>query len=181
MSESIKVYSRPVDVVNILLPKSLEPQHTFIVYTKSNGDQFIYRGGPENGNMLTDNLKVTTGKYVERAPDYVDPKIFESYQSQTLKTGENLSSIWKQFERREMIVNKMGRDYEPFGNNCNAVVNDALDYIGDKEMTKSWNKFVKENTSIIPNSDGLMRLGDSSIFSEPLKNPDGTTFFKIAA
>lgn len=30
MSESIKVYSRPVDVVNILLSKSLEQQHTFM-------------------------------------------------------------------------------------------------------------------------------------------------------
>lgn len=46
------------------------PQHLYIVHTKDNGEQIAYRGGPEKGNFLRDDLKVAKLSYRSRHPDF---------------------------------------------------------------------------------------------------------------
>ena len=76
MKESITVYSRPVGNTGFL-PEAIQPQHTFLIYTKSNGEKFIYRGGPDT-NMITGDLKVTASTYEKGSIDWVDPQILST-------------------------------------------------------------------------------------------------------
>lgn len=60
----IEVWTRDVKVP-FEIPILGKGQHLFIIHTNSGGDRTILRGGPQNDNMLLDNIKIIQSPYTK--------------------------------------------------------------------------------------------------------------------
>jgi len=114
--------------------------HKYIIYTDSNSDQWIARGGPENGDGYddrggTDNsFPGTFGRVVtevkpyvldETTPDWVSP-LSDPDPSEVIAEDADLSSYWADIVQYMDDFNFFPYQYQPLGQNSNAAVDDVL-------------------------------------------------------
>ena len=133
---TIEIRTRDVKGTSFL-PEHKTPQHTFLIYTKNNGDQYILRGGQDlsdsnfNNLLNTDNinagdLEVVLDRYDwnginenEKPIDWNDGDI--TIHSETIASGSqvNLQIIWNAMITEGQRINNEGYDYEYLTQNCN--------------------------------------------------------------
>ncbi|MBV6389634.1 MAG: hypothetical protein JNIBNLAF_01281 [Nitrosomonas europaea] len=121
--------------------------HKYILYTDSNGDQFIARGGPgaedggrsESSTSPFGNIKTRVGEYSEftkdgkRNPDWDtarDPKTPDPdatpHPRETIKQGDDLSREWNKIKETVKGIDDKNIPYDPRSSNSNSTVDEAL-------------------------------------------------------
>lgn len=117
--------------------------HKYIIYTDSNGDQFIARGGPENGDGYDDRGGIdnsfpgTFGKVVTEVKVY-DPISNQTPDvdsenddpRETIISGADLSVEWANIVYYTQNFDFFDYQYQPMGQNSNAVVDNVLQSSG---------------------------------------------------
>lgn len=127
------------------------PQHAYFILTNAQGEQFLLRGGPKNGDMLKDNLAVDFVRYdatiqgVAKTDYITDPNQYRStilYKGDDHKAYTLMNKMWE-YGRK---VNDGAYDYKlpvcdiiNFGiynkcsqQNSNAFTYQAMQYAGIK-------------------------------------------------
>lgn len=117
--------------------------HKYLIYTDSDGDQWIARGGPENGDGYDDrghtdySLPATFGRVVTEIVPYdlldsntPDRDLENDDPREVLLQGPDLSSYWDTISDEAVSIHNFEFQYQPMGQNSNAVIDDLLDKAG---------------------------------------------------
>ena len=127
----IQIKTRDVNGTSFL-PEHKTPQHTFIIYTKDNGEQYVLRGGQDYvgerakinndlniSNIQEGDLEVVLSRYEEGSVDWDDGTM--SIHSETIASGSqsDIQVMWNAMITEGQRINNEGYDYEYLTQNCN--------------------------------------------------------------
>jgi len=169
-------YDRPLTYTELLGP--FAPTHSFVIYTNSNNEKFIYRGGPDS---VTGKLKIDVVQWEKGGPDHVTDNTLSQYQSTLLITGEDAAYEWSKMTKYGESINKANIEYTEKNANCNSSLTGAVEATGNPkiiqanaEANKDLN-VIGEDPTILNNpalqtSDGKLMSDIISTFQSQLFN-----------
>ena len=117
-------------------------KHLFVVYTSSDGSEYIIRGGPDDALLLSGEIDVEFGRYTPASRDWVPPEERLPQDSFLLKEGESLEADYLRMVFNAQMIEQADVDYDTMQaairwrgryeeiTNSNTVVASALSAIG---------------------------------------------------
>ncbi|MCA3501434.1 MAG: hypothetical protein IOC98_15650, partial [Rhodobacter sp.] len=87
-------------------------KHLFVIYTSADGTEYIVRGGPDGGGLLSGEIDVEFGLYTPASLDWVPPEQRLPQDSKVLKTGASLAADYLRMAFRAQMIEQAAVDYD---------------------------------------------------------------------